>query len=206
MIFNSRPVMTAANLICRLLILGVMLTVLVACRAHPTASHERFPTLAPADGSQSYDACAYILSYPPDLELYVLPSEDVVLTSPQDEAVHITFSARELEEDDAHKSASSLLVALIEEVDASASWAYSPAPVVDAEGMKLDGLQADGISEGLHWRLFTVISTGTYFWDTVPTTVAYSMRAQVPEESWERWRSSLESMIATFQPISCGPY
>jgi hypothetical protein len=152
---------------------------LVSCGAQPTASPKLFPTLAPPDGCQSYDACAYILHYPPALELHALPSEDVVLTSPQDDALRIAFSARELEEE-AQISLTTLLEALIEQVDA--------------------------ISEGVHWRLFAVIHTEIYFWDTVPTTVAYTMHAQVSEESWEGWRSSLDSIVATFMPINCGPY
>jgi hypothetical protein len=185
---------------------GAVLIALAGCRSQPDVTSEVHPTLSPPEGSQSYDACAYILHYPPELLLQVLSPEDVVLVSPSEEAVQITFSARELGEDEVQSSASTLLEALIEQVGRDVPWAFSPASVVDAEGVKVEGLQADGISEGLHWRLFAVIHPAVYFWDNVPTTVAYTMRAQASEDAWEHWRPDVDAILKTFMPISCGPY
>jgi hypothetical protein len=206
MISSTRHKTTWGRSLCRMTYWGAVLIALAGCRVQPDAMPDRYPTLAPPEGSRSYDACAYILHYPPELELQVLPSEDVVLISPSADAVRITFSERELREEEAQNSASLLLEDLIEQVDASVSWAFSPAFVVDAEGRKLEGLRADAVSAGLHWRLFAVIHPAIYFWDTEHTTVAYTMRVQVPVDDWGLWSVHLESILTTFTPIACGPY
>jgi hypothetical protein len=160
-------------------------------------------TPALPEGALLYDACAYTVSYPPELA-----TDDGILFEAAGEDVHVLVDARRRTEAEQGLALDELAARVGAEWAAASqadALAFERVQVTDYLGDRLDGLQADFPGQaGRRVRLMVVVRPETLLGDLVYDDVVYEVVAQAPETAWDEWAPRFDVLFGGFYPKSCG--
>ena len=157
------------------------------------------PSEAPA-GSTLYDACAFRVSYPPEL---VLDGAGwfVFFNAEGDESVQASVNARRESGARAETAANDLAREL---AGGDGDWEFETVTVIDFIGEPLTAVVGNLVAGDEQIRLMVVVRPETLLGNMLPDDVVYEIVARAPESEWPQWDLAFQLIFQTFVPWDCG--
>ena len=157
-------------------------------------------TASPPAGSTLYDACAFRVSYPPEL---VLDGAGwfVFFNAKGDESVQASVNARRESGARAETAAKNLAREL---AGGDGDWEFETVTVIDFIGEPLTAVVGNLVAGDEQIRLMVVVRPETLLGNMLPDDVVYEIVARAPESEWPQWDLGFQLIFQTFVPWDCG--